>query len=108
MTAENTERKKYRSISHGLGVAGLILGTITLLISFIPCFGVFASLFAIITILISLIGLGVALKHGHPKEVIIVALVAAIIACAIVYIQKSAMNGMFKEVYEIENQDIED
>lgn len=107
MTTENTQRKKYQSISHGLGITGLIVGIITLLVSFIPCFGVFAFIFGIIAVLVSIIGLGIALKHDHPKGLIIGALVTAFLGCAIAYTQYSAMKGTIDTLNEFEKQQIE-
>jgi Na+/melibiose symporter-like transporter len=107
MTTENTQRKKYESISHGLGITGLIVGIITLLVSFIPCFGVFAFIFGIIAILISVIGLAIALKHDHPKGLIIGALVTAFLGCAIAYTQYSAMKGTVDTINNIEKNRIE-
>ena len=102
MTTENTQRKKYQSISHGLGITGLIVGIITLLVSFIPCFGIFAFIIGIIAILISLIGLAIALKHDHPKGLIIGALVTALLGCAIAYTQYSAVIGTVDTINTIE------
>lgn len=104
MTTENTQRKKYESISHGLGITGLIVGIITLLVSFIPCFGMFAFIFGIIAVLISVIGLGVALKHDHPKGLIIGALVTAFLGCSIAYSQYSAMNSIGQGAIEMQKE----
>ncbi|MFV0530909.1 MAG: hypothetical protein ACK5MD_05680 [Flavobacteriales bacterium] len=104
MTVENTQRKKYQSVSHGIGITGLILGILTLLVSFIPCFGIFAIIFGVIGVLISLVGLGIALKHDHPKGLIIGALITAFLGCAIAYSQYSAIRSIGEEAVKHQNK----
>jgi len=87
MSTETPQRKKYESLSHGLGITGLIIAIVTLLTSFIPCFGIFAFIFGILAILISVIGLAIALTHNHAKGLIIGALITALLGCAIAYSQ---------------------
>ena len=52
MKTEINQKTKYESLSKGLGITGLVLGIITLLVSFIPCFGLFAIFFGIIAIMV--------------------------------------------------------
>jgi hypothetical protein len=104
MTTENTQRKRYESISNGFGITGLVLGIVTLLVSFIPCFGVFAFIFGVIAILISLIGLVVALKHNHPKGLIIGALLTSLLGCGIAYSQYAAMQGIAEGSLDLGNE----
>ncbi|MFV0247865.1 MAG: hypothetical protein ACK5H1_02740 [Tenacibaculum sp.] len=104
MTVENTQVKKYQSISKGLGIAGLVVGIVTLLVSFIPCFGAFAIFFGIIAVLISVIGLVIALKHNHPKDLIIAALISALLGCVIAYYQYSAMVKVTEGINEVRKE----
>lgn len=79
MKTENTQKANYQSISKGLSITGLVLGILTLLISFIPLFGLFAIFFGVIAVSISLIGLVIALKHNHEKGLIIGALICSLL-----------------------------
>lgn len=107
MSTESIQRKKYESISHGMGITGLIVGIITLLVSFIPCFGIFAFIFGIIAVTASLVGLAVALQHDHPKGLIIGALTTALLGCAIAYTQFAAMRGTVDGMRKIQESQIE-
>ncbi|HBK70777.1 MAG TPA: hypothetical protein DDZ39_03820 [Flavobacteriaceae bacterium] len=110
MSTETPQRKKYESLSHGFGITGLIVAIVTLLTSFIPCFGIFAFIFGILAILISGIGLIIALIHGHSKGLIMGALITALLGCSIAYAQFSAMESIGSDEEtemhkEIEKQD---
>jgi len=67
--------KKYQSLSKGLGTAGIILGIMTLIFSLIPIFGMLAIFLGLFALVICGIGIGIAIKHEHPKSRLITALV---------------------------------
>ncbi len=104
MTTENTGKKKYQSLSHGLGITGIIVGVIGLIVSFIPCFGMFAFFFAWISIIISLIALVVALRHDHPKGLIIGAIIISILAGAISYSQYKTLEAVTETIDEVKKE----
>ena len=103
MTTENTQTKKFGSLVQGLGITGLVIGILALLVSFIPCFGVYALIIGIIAIVFAVAALAIALKHDHPKGLIIAALITAFLGCGIAYSQYAAMQSAgetFKEELE--------
>ncbi len=70
---------------HGLGVAGLVLGILSLLMAFIPCVGVIAIGPGGVAVVLSIIGLTQASKNNGAKGINIAALVISslgtLIAC---------------------------
>ena len=70
---------------NGLGVAGLVLGILSLFMAFIPCVGVIAIGPGVIAIVLSIVGLIQANKHNGAKGINIAALVISalgtLIAC---------------------------
>lgn len=76
-----------KSTVNGLGIAGLVVGIIGLLVSFIPCFGLFALFIAILGIVLSAIGLYMANKGKFEKGLVIAGLVISILAAMIAGIQ---------------------
>jgi len=100
------EENKTSTAGQGLGIAGLVLGIITLIISFIPCIGVWAILPGIVAIVLSAIGFAQANKANAAKELVIAALIISIIGTAIaswqIYIFKSAPSTIEKMGKEIE------
>ena len=75
---------------HGLGVAGLVLGILSLFMAFIPCVGVIAIGPGVIAIVLSIVGLVQANKNNGAKGINIAALVISaigtIIACLWLFI----------------------
>jgi ABC-type Fe3+ transport system permease subunit len=67
----------------GLGIAGLVVGIIAVLFSFIPCLGAWAIVPAIVGIVLSAISMRQANKAGMPKGTATGGLVCSIIAAAI-------------------------
>jgi len=67
----------------GLGMAGLIVGIVALLFSFIPCVGMYAALPAIVAIVLSVISMRQASKIAAPKSMATAGLICAIIALLI-------------------------
>ena len=67
----------------GLGIAGLILGILAAVISFIPCLGTWAVVPGIIAIILSAVSLSQANKAGASKGLAIAGLVCGIVGSAI-------------------------
>ena len=71
----------------GLGIAGLVLGIIALIISFIPCLGMYALIPGVIAIVLSAIAFSQAKNANASKGLIIAALVISILGTAIAGVQ---------------------
>lgn len=67
----------------GLGIAGLVLGIIALIISFIPCLGMWALIPGIIAIVFSAIGYSQASQANASKGILIAALILSILGTSI-------------------------
>lgn len=67
----------------GLGIAGLVLGIIALVISFIPCLGMYALVPGIIAIVLSAVGLSQAAKANASRGLLIAALIVSILGTSI-------------------------
>jgi len=65
-----------------LGITGLVIGVITLLISFVPCLGVFAFIPGVVGIVISFTGIMMARKQHVQKNILVAALVISLIGTA--------------------------
>lgn len=63
-----------------MAIAGFVLGIVAIVISFIPCGGIFAFLPAILGIIFSYIGLLKAKTTGQGKEMAIAGLILSILA----------------------------
>ena len=63
-----------------LGIAGLIIGTLSLMFSFIPCVGMWALVPAIVGIILSAISLSQAKKAGLSRSNAMAGLICSIIA----------------------------
>ena len=77
------EENKTSNAGQGLGIAGLVLGITALIISFIPCLGMWAIIPGIIAIVLSAIGFSQANKANAKKGLVIAALVISIVGTAI-------------------------
>ncbi|WP_372640886.1 hypothetical protein [Ancylomarina sp.] len=96
---------------HGLGVAGLVLGILSLFMAFIPCVGVIAIGPGVIAIVLSTVGLIQANKDNGSKGINIAALVISglgtLIAClwlfvfvGIASLDEDQIEGMVEDVIE--------
>jgi gas vesicle protein len=77
------EENKSPNAGQGLGIAGLVLGIIALIISFIPCLGMWAIVPGIIAVILSGIGFSQASIANAKKGLIIAALVISLVGTAI-------------------------
>ncbi len=100
------EENKTPNAGQGLGIAGLVLGIIALIISFIPCLGMWAILPGIIAIVLSAVGYSQASKANAAKGLVIAALIISIIGTAIAawqfYVFKNAPSKIERIGKEIE------
>jgi hypothetical protein len=64
-----------------LGIIGLVLGVLALILSFVPCIGMWAIAPGIIGLILSAVGMSMAGKVGASKGLSIAGLVLSIIAC---------------------------
>ena len=87
----------------GLGTAGLVLGIIALITSFIPCTAIFAHFFGIIGIILSIIGLSQASQANASKGLIIAALVVSLIGTSIAGLWGLFFAKIANEAQKIEN-----
>ncbi|MDE5424063.1 hypothetical protein L3073_17750 [Ancylomarina sp. DW003] len=96
---------------HGLGVAGLILGILSLFMAFIPCVGVIAIGPGVIAIVLSIVGLVQASKNNGAKGINIAALVISslgtVVACVWLFVfvgiaslDDDQIEGMVEDVIE--------
>jgi hypothetical protein len=80
--------EEYKSDSaQNLGIAALITGIITFVLSVIPCIGIIAIIPGIITIILASVGLSQASRNDSPKGVIVAGLVIGIVAVIIAFSQ---------------------
>jgi len=92
----------------GLGIAGFVLGLIALIISFIPCLGMYALVPGIIAIILSAIGFSQASKGNGAKGLIIAALVVSILGTIIAGWQYYALSHVANNYVDaLENFDDE-
>ena len=98
---------KQSNAGQGLGIAGLVLGIIALIISFIPCFGWYALVPGAIAIILSAIAFSQAKKAETAKGMIIAALIISIVATTIAIVQITFFAGVMKNakdnIEQIEN-----
>ena len=82
----------------GLGIAGFILGIVALIVSFIPCFGMYAIFPGAIGIILSAIALSQANKGNGAKGLIIAGLIVSIIGTAVASWQYYVITKTTKEL----------
>ncbi len=69
--------------TNGLSIGGMVVGIISLLVSFIPCIGVFGGLLALVGLILSIIGYRSAKDSGGPTTMAIVGIVLSALAIII-------------------------
>ena len=77
----------------GMGVAGLILGILAVITSFIPCFSFWAILFGVLAIIFGAVGLNQAKKKNGKKGLPKAGLILGIIGTAFALIWWFAFAG---------------
>lgn len=82
----------------GLGIAGLVVGIIALVVSFIPCLGMLALIPGVIALILSAIGVAIAVKKDGAKGIAVAALVISVIACGIAGWQTKVLSDAAMEM----------
>ena len=90
----------------GLGIAGLVLGILAAVLSFVPCLGMYAMFPGIIGLVLSIISIVQANKAGAAKGMAIAGLVCSLVGIAIAGWQYSKLKAVGEELKEtLENID---
>lgn len=90
----------------GLGIAGLVLGILAAILSFVPCLGMYAIFPGIIGLVLSVISIVQANKAGAAKGMAIAGLVCSLIGSSIAIWQYMKIKDGLEELKEnIENLD---
>ena len=82
----------------GFGVAGFVIGLIALIVSFIPCLGMYALLPGVIALVFSIIAISQASVANAPKGLIISALIISILGTSIASWQFLTLRRAAKKV----------
>ena len=100
---ESTNTTQNANAGKTLGIAGMILGIITVIVSFIPCLGMYALIPGVVGLIVSIISINQANKAGAPKGMAVAGLICSIIGCAIAgwqwYVIATAADKM-KDAFE--------
>jgi predicted PurR-regulated permease PerM len=92
---ENKTTPANAGTGRSLGIAGMVLGIVAIVVSFIPCFGWWAILMAIVGVVLSSISMNQAKKVGAPKSMamagLICSILAIVIGCAWLFIFAEAL-----------------
>lgn len=103
---EETTSTTNSKAGKGLGIAGLVLGILAAVISFVPCLGMYAMIPGIIGLVLSVISIIQANKAGAAKGMAIAGLVCSIVGIAIAGWQYSKLAAVGEELKEtLENLD---
>ncbi|MFO7923549.1 MAG: hypothetical protein R6U58_07635 [Bacteroidales bacterium] len=77
------DEKGRSNAGQGFGVAGFVIGLIALIISFIPCLGMYALVPGIIALVFCLIAFSQASSANAPRGLIIAALIISVVGTSI-------------------------
>jgi hypothetical protein len=103
---EETTTTSNSKAGKGLGIAGLVLGILAAILSFVPCLGMYAIFPGIIGLVLSIISIIQANKAGAAKGMAIAGLVCSIVGIAIAGWQYSKLSAVGEELKEtLENLD---
>ena len=80
---DNADELRGSGAGQGFGVAGFVIGLIALIISFIPCLGLYAFVPGIIALIFSIVALTQANRASASRGLIIAALVISSVATVI-------------------------
>ncbi|MES2681342.1 MAG: hypothetical protein V4635_15715 [Bacteroidota bacterium] len=93
-TTQTTPPASTPNAGKGLGIAGLVLGILAAIISFIPCLGTFALIPGIIGIILSAISMVQANKAAASKGIAIAGLICSIVGCCLAGYQMYVIKTM--------------
>ncbi len=88
--------EEIKNTGHGMGVAALIMGIISIVIAIIPCIGALAFFTGIVAIVLGAIGLSQASQTSTPKGLQIGGLVTGALALLIAISQMVLIGGFSK------------
>lgn len=97
---ENTTSTSNPNAGKGLGIAGLVLGIVAVVFSFVPCLGAYAFFPGIIAIVLSAISMSQANKANAPKGLAIAGLVCSIVGTSIAAWQWYTLNKAASAIKE--------
>lgn len=90
----------------GMGIAGLVLGILAAIFSFVPCLGMWAIVPGIIGLILSIIGMRQAGAAGAPRGMAIGGLITSIVGICIaaywIYAMYFAAEAMVQGLNELE------
>jgi hypothetical protein len=92
---------KNSGLVNGLGISSLVLGILTLIVSMIPCFGIFAILIGVLALIICIAGLVIAFNQNASKGVLIAAFILLSIGIAIALYQYKKLHDFTSNSREI-------
>jgi hypothetical protein len=82
----------------GLGIAGMVLGIVAVIFSFVPCLGVYALIPGLIGLVLSIVSFVQANKAGAAKGMAIAGIVCSLVGCAIAGYQWKKINDISNEI----------
>lgn len=101
---ENTTPKPKSGGWKVMGIISVILGGLSIILSFVPCVGVLAIWSGILATILSIIALALAFSANAPKMMAIIALVISIASIGVGYWQAhrmvSAASNSFQEGFD--------
>jgi membrane-bound ClpP family serine protease len=74
---------KESGLVKGLGIGSLVLGILAAVVSFIPCFGMYAVFIGAAALVLAIVGLVMSSKSKSPKGLLIAGLVCAAVGVGI-------------------------
>ncbi len=103
---EETTTTTNSKAGKGLGIAGLVLGILAAILSFVPCLGMYAIFPGIIGLILSVISIVQANKAGAAKGMAIAGLVCSLVGSSIAVWQYMKIKDGLDQLKEgIENMD---
>lgn len=83
-----------------MGIISVVLGGLSIILSFVPCVGVLAIWLGILATILSIIALAIAFSAKAPKMMAIIALVVSIASIGVGYWQAHKMADAVKGGFE--------
>jgi len=104
---QNTTPPVNPSNAKGFGIAGMVIGIIAIITSFIPCFFWWAITLGVMGLVLSAIGLGQAKKANLSRGMAIAGLICSVIAIVIVVVWGMLFaKGLFMAAEEIQKSGV--
>ena len=87
-----------------MGVASLVLGIVGLVISFIPCLGMYGLFLTVPGVILGIVGLSMAAKKNGPKGLAIAGVVCSIIGTIIAGWQYKKLSEASDSLTQLSNE----